>query len=382
MDQNHKKTYFDIAATTPLNSEVANLMHEINTDFFGNPSSIHQFGQKAHNILEKSRKTICSILGCKESEIFFTSGGTESNNIVLNSALKKGDHLITSSYEHPAVLKVANNLELKGVDVTYVDPNTNGIIELESIQKAINDNTKLISIMYVNNELGTINPIKEISKLCKQKNILFHTDAVQYIGKLPFNLLEYSIDFLSIAAHKFYGPKSIGALYMANGNNIDPLFIGGGQEKGIRPGTENIALIAGMCKALELSYNSMDENIAHITSMEKILIAELDKHNINYKINGSLRVPGILNITFHDIDGQTLLMNLDMVGVAISYGSACASGSSKPSSALLSIGIDNETAQKSVRISIGRFIKKEDVINLVHSINSFIPNKKEEKSIG
>ena len=231
--------------------------------------------------------------------------------------------------------------------------------------------------MYVNNELGTINPLKEISKLCKQKNILFHTDAVQYIGKLPFNLSEYSIDFLSLAAHKFYGPKSIGALYMANGNTINPLFIGGGQEKGIRPGTENIALIAGMSKALEISYNSMDKNIAHITNMEKILIAELDKCNINYKINGDLRVPGILNITFSDIDGQTLLMNLDMLGIAISYGSACASGSSKPSSALLSIGIDNEAAQKSVRISIGKFIKKEDIVNLVHSIDSFIPNKKE-----
>jgi len=374
MDQNHTKTYFDIAATTPLNEEVANLMHKINVDFFGNPSSIHQFGQKAHNILEKSRKKICSILGCKESEIFFTSGGTESNNIVLNSTLGKGDHLITSSYEHPAVLKVANSLELKGVDVTYIAPNKNGIIELKNIKDAINKNTKLISIMYVNNELGTINPLKEISKLCKQKNILFHTDAVQYIGKLPFNLSEYSIDFLSLAAHKFYGPKSIGALYMANGNTINPLFIGGGQEKGIRPGTENIALIAGMSKALEISYNNMDKNITHITNMEKILIAELDKCNINYKINGDLRVPGILNITFNDIDGQTLLMNLDMVGIAISYGSACASGSSQPSSALLSLGIDNETAQKSVRISIGKFIKEEDIVNLVHSIDSFIPN--------
>lgn len=384
MNSNYKKTYFDVAATTPLDERVAILMHEINLEFFGNPSSVHQFGQKAHNILEKSRKKISSILGCRDSEIFFTSGGTESNNMVLKSVLKKNDHFITSSYEHPAILKVAQDLENKGINVTYVKPNENGIVNINDIENAINDSTKLISIMYVNNEIGTINPIKQISELCNKKNILFHTDAVQCIGKIPFNLSDYNIDFCSIAAHKFYGPKSIGALYIKNGKTINPLFIGGGQEKGIRPGTENIALIAGMCEALEIAYNKMDENINHIKDMEKLLINELDKLNINYKINGKSRLPGLLNITFFDIEGQTLLMNLDMMGIAISYGSACSSGSSKPSPALINIGINENVARNSVRISIGKFINEDNILNLANSIKTLMPHKqnKEVKNIG
>tara|TARA_B100001094_G_scaffold35592_1_gene29621 strand:- start:5714 stop:6865 length:1152 start_codon:yes stop_codon:yes gene_type:complete len=380
MNSVDKKTYFDVAATTPLDPEVANLMHDINLSFFGNPSSIHQFGQKAHNILEKSRKKISSILNCHESEIIFTSGGTESNNIVLKSILKKGDHLITSSYEHPAILKVAKNLESKGVFVTYIDPTIEGKINSEDIKKAIQQNTKLISIMYANNEIGSINPIKEIANICNDNNILFHSDAVQCIGKIPIDLSNQKIDFISIAAHKFYGPKSIGILYISRKNNIDPLFIGGGQEKGIRPGTENISLIAGMSLALEIATNNMEENISHISRMEKTLEEELNKNNINYKINGKNRLPGLLNISFHNIEGQTLLMNLDMAGIAISYGSACSSGSSKPSDVLIKIGIDEKIAQNSVRISIGKFIKKDDILNLVDNIKMVIPepNKKVE----
>jgi len=378
-----KKTYFDVAATTPLDPEVANLMHDINLSFFGNPSSIHQFGQKAHNILEKSRKKISSILNCHESEIVFTSGGTESNNIVLKSILKKGDHLITSSYEHPAILKVAKNLESKGVLVTYINPTIEGKINPEDVRQAIQQNTKLISIMYANNEIGSINPIKEIANICNDNNILFHSDAVQCIGKMPIDLSNQKIDFISIAAHKFYGPKSMGILYISRENNIDPLFIGGGQEKGIRPGTENISLIAGMSLALEIATNNMEKNISHISSMEKTLVEELNKNNINYKINGENRLPGLLNISFYDIEGQTLLMNLDMAGIAISYGSACSSGSSKPSDVLIKIGIDEQIAQNSVRISIGKFIKKDDILNLVDNIKMVIPeSSKRIENIG
>ena len=383
MNSENKQTYFDVAATTPLDPEVASLMHNINLSFFGNPSSIHQFGQKAHNILEKSRKKISSILNCHESEIVFTSGGTESNNIVLKSILKKGDHLITSSYEHPAILKVAKNLESKGVLVTYINPTIEGKINPEDVRKAIQQNTKLISIMYANNEIGSINPIKEIATICNDNNILFHSDAVQCIGKTPIDLSNQKIDFISIAAHKFYGPKSMGILYISRENNIDPLFIGGGQEKGIRPGTENISLIAGMSLALEIATNNMEKNISHISSMEKTLVEELNKNNINYKINGENRLPGLLNISFYDIEGQTLLMNLDMAGIAISYGSACSSGSSKPSDVLIKIGIDEEIAQNSVRISIGKFIKKDDILNLVDNIKMVIPeSSKRIKNIG
>ena len=380
MNSQNRKTYFDVAATTPLDPQVASLMHDINLNFFGNPSSIHQFGQKAHNILEKSRKKISSILNCHESEIIFTSGGTESNNTVLKSILKKGDHLITSSYEHPAILKVAKALENKGVIVTYINPTIDGIVNPEDIKNAFQKNTKLVSIMYANNEVGSINPIKEIATICKNSDILFHSDAVQYIGKMPIDLSNQKVDFLSIAAHKFYGPKSVGILYVKRGKNIDPLFIGGGQEKGIRPGTENISLIAGMSHALEIAYNDIEKNLSHISNMEKILIDELNKNSINYKINGTNRLPGLLNISFYDIEGQTLLMNLDMAGIAISYGSACSSGSSKPSDVLIKIGIDEEIAKNSVRISIGKFIKKDDILNLVNNIKMIIPepNKKVE----
>ena len=383
MNFENKKTYFDVAATTPLDPQVANLMHDINISCFGNPSSIHQFGQKAHNILEKSRKKISSILNCHESEIIFTSGGTESNNIVLKSILKDGDHFITSSYEHPAVLKVAKKLEKKGVSVTYIDPSIDGIINPADVKNAIQNNTKLISIMFVNNEIGSINPIDEISNICRKNNILFHSDAVQYIGKMPIDLSSQKIDFMSIAAHKFYGPKSIGMLYMSRGKNINPLFIGGGQEKGIRPGTENISLIAGMSYALKIAHNNMEKNLSHVSQMEKTLINELNKNNIHYKINGSNRLPGILNISFYDIEGQTLLMNLDMAGIAISYGSACSSGSSKPSDVLIKIGLEEEIAKNSVRISIGKFIKNDDILNLVNNIKMIIPEKnKKVENIG
>ena len=375
MSVNSNMIYFDIAATTPLDPRVSDMMNKVNQESFGNPSSIHQFGQKAHNLLEKNRKKIAEILCCHESEVFFTSGGTESNNIALQGVLNKGDHLITSNYEHPAILKLAKHLEKNNVEVTYIKPNSDGIIQSQTVIDAIKDNTKLVSIMYVNNEIGSINPINEIAELCNNKNILFHTDAVQYIGKDKFIFSNKNIDLLSIGAHKFYGPKSIGLLYVKKGVDLNPLFIGGGQEKGLRPGTENISLIAGMTEALSIAYNEMDNNLVHIKKMEELFIYELKKTKINFRINGSPRLSGLINITFNDIDGQTLLMQLDMLGFAISYGSACASGSSKPSSALLNIGLSDECAKKTVRISIGKYITKENILSLVSNLQSIIPKK-------
>ena len=367
--------YFDVAATTPIDLKVIDIMNEINSKYFGNPSSIHFFGQKTHNIIEKSRKLFSEYLGCLPSEIVFTSGGTESNNIALNGILNPGDHFITSSYEHPAILNVAKNLELKGINVTYVKPCSNGIISASQIKEEICDKTRLVSIMALNNELGTINPIHDISEICKSNNVLFHSDAVQLIGKRKFDLID-SIDLLSIGAHKFYGPKGIGALYIKKGTVLNPFIIGGGQENGFRPGTENIALIAGMTEALKISFEDYNKNYEHIQKLENLFFSELDKTAIQYNVNGSPRLSGIINITFDNFDGQTLLMNLDMNGIAISYGSACSSGTSKPSSALLEIGLTEQKAKNTVRISIGKFINVDDIKYLVATLEKIICNSK------
>ena len=364
--------YFDIAATTPIDESVSEHMHQINKNIYGNPSSIHQIGQKAHNIVSRSRKKIAKILNCKESEIYFTSGGSESNNIVLQGMLKAGDHFITSAYEHPAISNVAKALEEKNIEVTYVKPSSEGIIEPEIIAEHIKNNTKMVSIMYANNEIGSTNPLNEIIKICKSKNIITHTDAVQYVGKKNIDISELDIDLLSIGAHKFYGPKGIGALYIKSGLLVDPLILGGGQEKGISPGTENVSLISAMAYALELAYDNMNNNTKHILEMEKLFFSLLDKTKIKYTLNGKNRLPGFINITFFDFDGYSLLLNLDMKNIAISFGSACSSGSAKASEALLSIGMDEKTAKNTVRISIGKFISKSDIEKLVESITEII----------
>ncbi len=367
-----KNLYFDTAATTPLDLRVANHMHEINKDIYGNPSSIHQTGQKAHNIVERSRKKIAELLHCKQSEIYFTSGGSESNNIALRGVLNSGDHLVTASYEHPAILDVAKYLESINIEVTYVEPNSDGIVSAEDIAKAIKSNTKLVSIMAVNNEIGTINPINQISDMCKEHGIYFHTDAVQYIGKKEISLDLSNIDMLSLGAHKFYGPKGIGAIYIKSGIAINPFIFGGGQEKGIRPGTESPSLISGMCHALEIAMNDLEKNSIHINNMENLFFELLDKTNIKYNVNGKSRLKGIINITFFDYDGHSLLLNLDMRNIAISFGSACASGTAKASPVLLSIGLNEKVASKTVRISIGKHISKNDIHSLIEALESII----------
>ena len=369
---NNNHLYFDIAATTPLNHEVADHIHEINKNIFGNASSVHQIGQKAHNLVERSRKKIASILNCKESEIYFTSGGSESNNIALRGSIIPGDHFITSSYEHPAISNVASFFEQNNIEVSYVDPDLNGIINPEHIYRKLKSNTRLISIMLANNEIGSINPIKDIVSLCKNKNILIHTDAVQYIGKKNIDISDLNVDSLSLGAHKFYGPKGIGALYIKNGTLVNPLIIGGGQEKGISPGTENVALISGMAYALELSIKNIENSTKHINKMESLFYKLLNDTAIKYKVNGDDRLPGFINITFFNFDGHGLLLNLDMRNIAISFGSACSSGSAKASKALLSTGMDEDTANSTVRITIGSFIKRDDIINLVNTIKEII----------
>ena len=368
-----KKIYFDIAATTPVDPKVATLMSHIMTQTFGNPSSIHKFGQESHSVIERARLQLATALNCVPGEIIFTGGGSESNNLVLQGILNSGDHIITSAYEHPAILNVVEALQAKGVEATLIDPNENGVIDCTEVISAIQPNTKLISIMAVNNELGTINPIAKLGEISVENNILFHTDAVQMFGKLPMDLSEIHIDFMSISAHKLYGPKGVGALYIRQGTKLPAILHGGGQENDLRPGTENIPGIAGFGLAAELATINLPTNIENILELEKRFLIALTENGIEFTRHCKSHIPGLMNISFHDVNSKPLLMNLDMEGVAISAGSACASGTLKASKVLLQMGVSEKLASESVRISLGKFHSKEDVDYTIQKITELIP---------
>ena len=376
-----KKIYFDIAATTPVNPKVATLVSNIMTQTFGNPSSIHKFGQESHSVIERARLQLANALNCEPGEIIFTGGGSESNNLVLQGILQSGDHIITSAYEHPAILNVVEALELQGIQSTLINPNKNGVVNCNDIISAIQPNTKLISIMAVNNELGTINPLLKISEISIENNILFHTDAVQMFGKLPLDLSKIHIDFLSISAHKVYGPKGVGALYIRHGNKLPAILHGGGQENDIRPGTENIPGIAGFGLAAQLATEKMAVNIEHILELEKQFLFALTKNNIEFTLHCKSHIPGFMNISFHNVQSKLLLMNLDMLGIAISAGSACASGTLKASKVLLQLGVSEKLASESVRISLGKSHSKHDVDYAIEKITELIPRLQKTSDI-
>jgi cysteine desulfurase len=357
--------YMDHGATTPVRKEVLEAMLPYLQNVYANPSSLHAPGRQVRQAVDQCRETTARLLGAATDEIFFTSGGTESNNIVLRGVARartKPGHIITSSIEHHAVFDVCSDLEKEGHQVTYLPVDRYGMVKPEAVREAIQPETFIISIMAANNEVGTIQPIEEIGAIAAERGILYHTDAVQVVGQLPLNLQTLNIDFLSFSAHKFNGPKGIGGLYKRRGVSIKPLYRGGGQERKIRPGTENVPGIVGLSRALELAANELDEKKNTLESLRDRLIGGLLQID-DVILNGhpEIRLPGNVNVSFKYIEGESILLSLDLQGIAVSSGSACSSGSLEPSHVLSAIGLDHQTAHGSVRFSLGIGNSEEDV---------------------
>ena len=367
--------YFDNSATTPIDQDVQSLMSDLNQNIYGNPSSIYASGRNAKNIIEIARRKLANAINSKPSEIIFTGGGSEANNIVLwDMVHKKRNHVITSSIEHPAILLVLRELEKLGVKHTIVPVDKNGLIDPDDIKKNIISDTGLISIMMANNEVGTIEPIQEIARIAQEHDVLFHSDAIQVLGKLPIDVKKLKLDIMSFSAHKFYGPKGVGALYIKNGVSINPMIIGGSQEKNMRAGTENVSGIAGLGLAAEIASNFEKENFSHLLELEnyfKELI--IDKHNdITFNGFDNNKLPGLVNLTIPNIPSDLLLINLDNDGISISNGSACSSGTISPSPVLKAMGLSDKSNLESVRISAGKYNTMDEVNKLVDSIHSSI----------
>lgn len=359
--------YFDNAATTFLKKEVLDEMMPYLTEEYGNPSSIYRHGQKAQMALIRARETVAKALNADPREIYFTGSGSEADNWAIKGAAfrnrKKGNHIITSSIEHHAVLHTCEYLEKQGFQVTYLPVDEYGLVSVEDVKKAITDETILITIMFANNEIGTIQPIKEIAQMAGEKGILFHTDAVQAVGALPIDVKDLGVDMLSLSAHKFNGPKGVGALYIRKGVVIDNLIHGGGQERGKRASTENVAGIVGLAKAIELATSNIEEKSKKITALRDKVIKGVLERVPDCRLNGhpTMRLPNNANFSFKYIEGEGLLLLLDANGICASSGSACTSGSLDPSHVLLAIGLDHETAHGSLRISLSEFNTEEEI---------------------
>ncbi len=378
-----KEVYLDNAATTKIDSSVLSDMVDCYKNQFGNASSIYKIGRDARACVENSREVIAKILNAKPEEIYFTSGGSEADNMavkgIAHAYKNKGKHIITSKIEHPAVLETCKALEKEGFSVTYLNVDSNGIVDLEELKSAIRPDTILISIMFANNEIGTIEPIKEIGKVAKEHNVIFHTDAVQAVGTLKIDVKDLNIDAMSLSGHKFYGPKGIGALYLRQGIIIDKLICGGHQEKNRRAGTENVPAIVGMAKAMELAYADLEENEKRIKELRDYYEESIIEKIPYIKLNGDKnnRLPGTSNISFRFIEGEGLLLNLDLKGICASSGSACTSGSLDPSHVLLAIGLSHEVAHGSLRISIGRNNTKDEIDYLIDSLVEIVERLRE-----
>lgn len=362
-----KSVYLDHAATTYVKKDVLDEMMPFFCESFGNPSSVYSLGQENKKAVELAKERIAKAIGANSNEIYFTSGGCEADNWVIKGIASanrdKGNHIITTSIEHPAIINSCKYLEKNGFEVTFLGVDENGQVRLDELENAIKDNTVLISVMFANNEIGTIQPIKEIAEIAHKHNVYFHTDAVQAVGSIKIDVKELGVDMLSMSGHKFYGPKGIGALYIKKGTQIDSLIHGGGQEQGKRAGTENVPSIVGMGKAIEMVYNNFDENNERIIRLREKLINGVLNTIPHVRLNGhrTSRLPGNTNFSFSFIEGEALLLMLNMKGVSGSSGSACSSGSLDPSHVLLAIGLDHGTAHGSLRLSLGAENTEEDV---------------------
>jgi len=361
-----RKVYLDNAATTRMHEEVFAAMKPYLLEHYGNPSSIHSFGRQARKAVEDAREQVAAALGAEPREIVFTSGATEANNLAIRGIARaqknKGNHLITSAVEHHAVLDTCKALAKEGFTVTVVPVDEYGMVDPAAVEAAITDQTILVSIMLANNEVGTINPIAEIGEICRKHNLIFHSDAVQAIGNIPVNVDNLKVDLLSLSAHKFYGPKGIGALYVRKGTKLDVFNFGGVQERKLRPGTENVPAIVGLGKAIELATSDLEAEAAKLRVLRDKLIKGLLAIEAT-KLNGhpEKRLPGNVNVSIQYIEGESLLLSLDLKGVAASSGSACTSGSLDPSHVLMAMGLDHQTAHGSLRLTLGRDNTEEDV---------------------
>ena len=362
-----RQVYLDNSATTPIKDDVLKEMLPFLTENYGNASSLYTPGLIARRALDEAREKVATLINAKPNEVYFTGCGSESDNWVLKgvaSALKnKGNHIITTVTEHPAMLRTCEYLEKNGYEVTYLGIDDQGRLKPEELEAAIKETTILVSIMMVNNEIGTIHPIKELAAIAKKHGVLFHTDAVQALGNVPIDVKDLGVDFLSMSAHKIYGPKGVGGLYIRRGAKLGTLIFGGGQESGKRAGTENVAGIVGFGKAAELAINGLDEHIKHSTEIRNYLADKLTSEIPDIIINGSMenRHPGNLNVTFKYIEGESILIQLDACGICISTGSACSSKSLKPSHVLSALGVPDELIHGTIRFSVGDFTTKEDI---------------------
>ena len=374
-----KTTYMDYSATTYVKPEVLDAMMPFFTEKFGNPSSFYGISRETKMAIDNARAQVAKAINCDPNEVYFTGGGSEADNWAIKGIatahMKKGNHIITTKIEHHAVLHTCEFLEKFGFEVTYLDVNEEGFVDLKQLEEAITDKTILVSIMFANNEIGTIQPIKEIGALCREKKVLFHTDAVQAVGSVAVDVKEMNIDLLSLAGHKLYGPKGIGALYIRRGIRIDNLIHGGGQERGRRAGTENIPGVVGLGKAIELATENIEENRARLTVLRDKLIDGILERIPYARLNGprgDKRLPGNSNISFEFIEGESILLSLDFEGICASSGSACTSGSLDPSHVLLAIGLPHEKAHGSLRTTLGAASTEEDVEKLLNELPPII----------
>lgn len=372
--------YLDNSATTKLDKEVLKEMLPYLQENYGNPSSAYRIGRENKAIIEDARKQVAKVLNANTEEIYFTSGGSESDNMALKGVAfanqDKGRHIITSKIEHPAVLDTCKELERHGFEITYINVDKNGIVDLKQLETSIREDTILISIMFANNEIGTIEPIKNIGRIAKQYNILFHTDSVQAIGNIKIDVKELGIDLLSLSAHKFYGPKGIGALYVRDGINFRKYLNGGHQERNKRAGTENVAGIVGLGKAITLAYNNFEDKNNYLYNLRTYLINEIKNNIPDIRINGDIekRLQGNINISVNGVEADNILTELDKRGIFISTGSACTTGSIESSHVLKAIGLSDTEAHSSIRISLGKYNTKDELKHFSKELKEIIEN--------